>query len=547
MTPDDEDEHAHSQRLEAHALRLDAADEQGFSRSALALFALAVLLCVVLRLWRLNGSCLWFDELFSVHAARHGWGGMFGFLVADIIHPPLFYVLLKLWIALGGESLLWLRLLPALISIATLVPFALLCRELKLRPVEVNLALLLFALNGYLIKYAQEVRMYSLLLLLAVCSLWMFVRYYNSTDVRKRHLIALLSVNLLLVYTHYYGWLLVASEFVFLLIYAARRRKLLPFAGATCVVVLCFIPWAYAVAQAQADNHGLAQNIGWAARPSVSHVAQFYFTLNEILYYVQSSNERLYLRWSVVLGALVFGCPLAWYVWRTLRHRTDAAHARVLRWLVIFSVLPVALAFLLSWILPYSVWGTRHLIIIAAPYLILCAIALASLRPLWLQTTLLILLGCWTLLSATVLLMSRERNYVWCAWETLARRAVESEPARESPLKIYAFEDLVAYHTWFAVSARTEPRATVEVVKGIAGLREDPAYFLPRGFDEIRTRAAAEAFGEDYFWIAFRDIARRPEQPPLQTLSARGFDIGEGFRVETRGNVAFLVPVRRRR
>ncbi|HVF50092.1 MAG TPA: hypothetical protein VNA19_08395, partial [Pyrinomonadaceae bacterium] len=198
-------------------------------------------------------------------------------------------------------------------------------------------------------------------------------------------------------------------------------------------------------------------------------------------------------------------------------------------------------------ILPYSVWGTRHLIIIAAPYLILCATALASLRPFWLRTTLLILLGCWTLLSASVLLLSRERNYVWCAWETLARRAVESEPARDPPLKIYAFEDLVAYHTWFAMSTRAERRATVEVVKGIPGLQEDPAYFLPRGFDEIKTRAAADAFVEDYFWIAFRDIARRPEQPPLQTLSARGFDVGEGFRVETRGNVAFLVPVRRRR
>ncbi|HVF48816.1 MAG TPA: glycosyltransferase family 39 protein, partial [Pyrinomonadaceae bacterium] len=444
MTLEDDDEHAHGQTLDAPALRVNAEDDERFGRGARAVFALAVLLCAVLRLWRLNGSCLWFDELFGVHAARHGWGGMFGFVVADIIHPPLFYVLLKLWIALGGESLSWLRLLPALTAIATLVPFALLCRELRLRPVELNLAMLLFALNGYLIKYAQEVRMYSLLLFLAVCSLWIFVRYYNSPRVLKKHLAALLSVNLLLVYTHYYGWLLVAAQFVFLLIYAARR-KLLPFAGAICFVAVCFSPWAYAVAQAQAAGHGLAQNIGWAVRPDASHVAQFYFTLNEILYYVQSSNERLYLRWSVVLGALVFGCPLVWYVWRTLRRTQDAANARALPWLVIFSVLPVALAFLLSWILPYSVWGTRHLIIIAAPYLILCATALARLRPFWLRTTLLILLGCWTLLSATVLLVSRERNYVWCAWETLARRAVESEPARDPPLKIYAFEDLVAY------------------------------------------------------------------------------------------------------
>ena len=33
------------------------------------------------------------------------------------------------------------------------------------------------AVNGYLIKYAQEVRMYSLLLFFTVCSLWLFIKF----------------------------------------------------------------------------------------------------------------------------------------------------------------------------------------------------------------------------------------------------------------------------------------------------------------------------------------------------------------------------------
>src|SRR6266852_1795084 len=93
--------------------------------------ALVVALFVAARLWHLTTSCLWFDEIFSVHAARHGWTDMLRFVAADIIHPPLFYALLKVWIALGGESLLWLRLFPALTSIATMFPFLLLCREFR--------------------------------------------------------------------------------------------------------------------------------------------------------------------------------------------------------------------------------------------------------------------------------------------------------------------------------------------------------------------------------------------------------------------------------
>ncbi len=167
----------------------------------------AIALYIAARLWRLTTSCLWFDEIFSVHAARHEWGALLIFVRDDLIHPPLFYVLLKAWIALGGESLVWLRLFPALIAIATLAPFLLLCRELHLQRAEINLALLLMAVNGSLIKYAQEVRMYSLLLFLTTCSLWLFVRFYKRAGVSGRHLATLFTVNLLLSYTHYYGWL----------------------------------------------------------------------------------------------------------------------------------------------------------------------------------------------------------------------------------------------------------------------------------------------------------------------------------------------------
>src|ERR671939_103762 len=145
-------------------------------RRQLILTALLVALYVAARLWHLTATCLWFDEIFSVHAARHTWGMLWSFAAADLIHPPLFYALLKLWAAAGGESLLWLRLFPALTSLLTLVPFFLL---------------------------AQELRMYSLLLLLTLASLWLLAKLLNSGRAAPKVLLALGLVNLLLVYTHY--------------------------------------------------------------------------------------------------------------------------------------------------------------------------------------------------------------------------------------------------------------------------------------------------------------------------------------------------------
>jgi len=77
------------------------------SRSSLLLFFVVVALFIAARIWRLTDSCLWFDEIFSIHAARYDWKQMLQFVAADLIHPPLFYALLKIWIAIGGEALLF--------------------------------------------------------------------------------------------------------------------------------------------------------------------------------------------------------------------------------------------------------------------------------------------------------------------------------------------------------------------------------------------------------------------------------------------------------
>src|SRR5215218_3548756 len=139
-------------------------------------FALAALcaLYAAARLWRLTDSCLWFDEFFSVHAAEYDWGSLFWFVAQDLIHPPLFYSLLKIWITFGGESILWLRLLPVLFACLALVPFFLLCRELKQEFWTIALALFLLSVNGTFIKYAQLVRMYSLLMFVSLVSIWLF-------------------------------------------------------------------------------------------------------------------------------------------------------------------------------------------------------------------------------------------------------------------------------------------------------------------------------------------------------------------------------------
>jgi uncharacterized membrane protein len=510
------------------------------SRTSLLWFTSIVALFIGARLWRLTGSCLWFDEIFSVHAARHSWSDLFYFVAADIIHPPLFYVLLKIWIGVGGESVGWLRILPALIGIAAIVPFTLLCRELKLKAAEVHLALLLLAVNGYLIKYAQEVRMYSLLFFLSLCSLWLFFRFFNRGDAGKKGLAALCLINLLLVYTHYAGWLIVVLETMVLLLW--QRRKLTPFLVTVGLLVAAYAPWIYEVlkvAGSGEDGRGIAENIGWVTRPGIFDLLQYFVLLNRPFLFVQSSTDSGFNLIMAVIAFVLFGLPLLALFFS--RAKTVYSDTKIYA-LSLFFLAPVILALVLSWVSPYSVWGTRHLIIAAAPYAILAALALQRLRPHWTRITVLTVLGCWLFLSAAVFLFSRPLSFIWCSWEQLAEQMSAVESNAPGPVQVHAYEDLVAYHLWFALESADKKRFKVTVVKDVPGILEDPAYFLPRAFNDISVQKNPMLTG-DRIWVAFRAKHWDETRPPLDSIKRSGFQTGRVLTVRAQGQQAFLVEL----
>lgn len=48
-----------------------------------------------------TSQSLWLDEVFSLNLVDHSWGDMFDLAKADV-HPPFYYVILKLFILIGG-------------------------------------------------------------------------------------------------------------------------------------------------------------------------------------------------------------------------------------------------------------------------------------------------------------------------------------------------------------------------------------------------------------------------------------------------------------
>ncbi|CAN5528948.1 hypothetical protein BH10ACI1_BH10ACI1_04490 [soil metagenome] len=482
---------------------------------------------ILFRVWNLTDSCLWFDEIFSVHAAEHSWESLFGFVALDLIHPPFFYVLLKLWISVGGESLFWLRFFSACFSTAALIPFYLLCRRLQLNYPAMAIAFLLFAVNGCLIKYSQEVRMYSVLLCLSLFSMWLFVRFL---DLGKSFWI-LTIINILLVHTHYFGWFVVGSQVLAILI--LQRIKSGQIFLMFGINLVCFVPWILIVLKAAETSSGLSQNIGWIAKPDHYAFLQFIFDLIEPFYF-QASSIDLPSNYGISLPVFVvlFTAQICYISsWK----KKDKTEKRNFILLTIFILLPILLAFAASWIFPYSVWGTRHLIIVFAPLAILAAKCLEEIEIIPFKVTLVSLLLPLFIIALILKIIKPEPKYIWCGWESLAQTL-----DRKQSGKIYVFEDLTAYHFWFAM--RESDNFQVTVVKDVEGLEEDKSYFLPRGFDAVRT-SEIDKITDEKFWIAFKAKDWNEAEPPLRNLRLKGYRIGEPKVFEAQKFKAFLVLV----
>jgi len=469
----------------------------GRSRAA---FICICLVFVAARLWHLTSYGVFGDEVFTIWTAEQGWGSLFTSVVGDVVHPPLFYVLLKVWIAIGGHSLLWMKLLPLLFSVASIIPFWLLCRQLNLEARSMNVALWLAAVNGFLINHSQELRMYGLLLLLSVSSLWLFARFINRTAGIALIQSQLFAVNLLLVFTHYYGWIVVGLEFLFLLIW--KRARLKSFSITMAVLAVCFLPWMYAVRQAALVNPSRV-NFIWNQPPPVSELIGFYGNLNGALSY----------RWRVFGTAAVmilFLFPIIKWGWRLGRKRESKRSTMTFCLLAVFAFGPALLSFVASHVLPQPVWAFRYLIIAAPAYLLLVSEGAYRLKPTHVRLTTVALIVCWSSLSGFAEISHRDQ----IAWQPLVERMIELED--QPSANVYVTDANVGNTIQYYLDQAGETRFQVSFINE---------------FDSVT---------DDRFWEALIWYRSETGPPPQASLANRGFRIGNVVEANAAAHKAIL-------
>jgi mannosyltransferase len=204
-------------------------------------------LCAGLSIFHLGAASLWSDEIFSRYYAD-----LFGlhYLITDGLsketNPPTYYLLLHAWMALWGTSEAALRSLSVVASTLCVPATYLLGRELAGKSLGL-LGALLFALCPTSLYFAQETRVYALLMMAGAVLLWaaaVFLR--DSRSVRAVVFYALFGT--LCLYLHATGLLFVAAcggaVWLFLLTQGASgRRALLKWTALNAFVLLLGVPY----------------------------------------------------------------------------------------------------------------------------------------------------------------------------------------------------------------------------------------------------------------------------------------------------------------
>ncbi|MCA9970156.1 MAG: glycosyltransferase family 39 protein [Anaerolineales bacterium] len=153
--------------------------------TALRLLLLAVLLLAFgLRLHRLDAQSFWNDEGNSARLSERPLPAIVEGTASDI-HPPLYYLLLRGWRELAGETEFGLRSFSAFAGLGVVAGTIALARALRRRhPSAALLAGLLTAVSPALVYYSQETRMYALLALEAALATWLLISDFGfrTTD-----------------------------------------------------------------------------------------------------------------------------------------------------------------------------------------------------------------------------------------------------------------------------------------------------------------------------------------------------------------------------
>jgi uncharacterized membrane protein len=201
---------------------------------------LLVLLNLILKFLFISSTSIGGDEPFSIYHAQTDVSAIIDLMKSEN-NPPLHFLILHFWIKLFGISAFSVRFLSVIFSsLAALVIYQIGNKFFSFATGVIGS--LLFSFSNLNILLAHEARVYSLFVLLASLSMYYFLNIYHNKSKISYYILFLLC-NTLLVYAHYFGFFIIISQTLVVLLVKDVRKTILTYYLIYLLLLFClYIP-----------------------------------------------------------------------------------------------------------------------------------------------------------------------------------------------------------------------------------------------------------------------------------------------------------------
>lgn len=364
-----------------------------------------------LRLYNITAISLWHDEAFSALLIRYPFSEMINRIILDV-HPPLYYILLRVWDIILGDSLYSLRLFSAFFGILTVLFIYLFVNKTFKNEKFALISAAFIAINPFQIQYAAEARMYTLGTFLIIFSSWLLVKALKSqesdmneslknacanslkkcdwlssltdfeSNPKNAFSFALIKIKkyrwwifygigaALTVYTHYYLIFSVAAQALFVIFLAfknngikigewLKNENIIGAAIAYIISFLSFLPWLPILLKQLSQ---VEENY-WI--PSMDR-----YSMPNTIFHLFTGTNIYTTNLNLIIVSLVFIMILAFAM---------KQEKNTYKWLVLFSFF---IPFIISIILSFkrSLYLDRYFVFVGLFYFIILAIFIESIK-----------------------------------------------------------------------------------------------------------------------------------------------------------------------
>jgi mannosyltransferase len=265
-----------------------------------------------LRMYGLTRQSLWLDEANGVRIAEKSFKEMVSELQKDV-SPPLHYFVLHTWIKTFGSGELSVRSLAALFGILLIPVICYIGSSLFNRSVGF-ISAFMASISQFHIAYSQEVRMYSMLALLGLLS--MFFLYKAVTTNVRTSWMAYVVCTVLTIYTHNYGLFIAASGVVFFVICATTQKaKWRIFLITQGIIAVCYVPWLPTLIMRHFQSGAI---VGWIPQMRAYHVYQTFKTYSGLVF---NLFNPVFNKLIIAMGLVAFFCFFIAGIFSVRKHR----------------------------------------------------------------------------------------------------------------------------------------------------------------------------------------------------------------------------------